>query len=302
MSSVCVEAAAKINLFLDVLGKRGDGYHDIVTVMQEIDLCDTVTVSEQRTGGIKLTLRHRGKTGITPFMETGSKNLACRAAKLFMEGSGIKKGIGIYLEKRIPAGAGLGGGSSDAAAVLKGLNRLWKAGFSDADLAKMGARIGMDVPFFIRGGTALATGRGDIVTPVMSRVRFRVILVDPGFSFSTKSAYESVGRRNRSAKGFPCVKILLDCLRTGNIGLLANNLYNIFEKAIDIKYKGYLEGVKEMLESTGAAGTLMTGSGSVVYGIYDERGEAQRAYKIVRKRAGSAHLAATRGGLRNGDN
>jgi len=301
LARITIRAAGKINLFLDVLGKRGDGYHDIVTVMQEIDLHDTITISEQGTRGIYL-MPGPGKKNKLPCLETGPKNLACRAAKLFMEGSGIKKGISIRLEKRIPAGAGLRGGSSDAAAVLKGLNKLWKAGFSDSDLAKMGARIGMDVPFFIRGGTALATGRGDVVTPVLSRARFWVILVDPGFSFSTRSAYESLDRRNLPAKGFSRVKIVLDCLRTGNVGRLADNLYNIFEKAVDMKYKGYIKGVKEMLETTGAAGTLMTGSGSVVYGIYNERGEAQRAYRIAGKRAGSAHLAATRGGLRNGDN
>jgi len=301
MATITIEAPAKINLFLEVLGKRRDGYHEIRTIMQSIELCDLIILKERREPGIHLTIKMTasGNSDMNN-LPPGKDNLAYRAAELFLQESEIKKGVEIYLEKNIPVGAGLGGGSSDAAGVLVGLNRLWNTGFSKNRLRKMGEHLGMDVPFFIEGGTAYATGRGERIFHISGVPHFWVVLIDPGFSVSTKWAYGNIGK-NFLTKKPSYAKIVLKSLLAGDIASLGKNLYNEFERVLEIKYSGFLRETKRLLKDTGAKGVLMTGTGPVVFGIFKERGDANRSFVEIGRKARRVYLTKTRGGVEDGN-
>ncbi|MBE3553675.1 MAG: 4-(cytidine 5'-diphospho)-2-C-methyl-D-erythritol kinase, partial [Thermicanus sp.] len=177
-----VTAPAKINLTLDVLGKRADGYHEVKMVMTTIDLSDRLTLIKAGDGGIYVT----SSTGVIP---TDERNLAYQAALLLKRELHVKEGVKIYIEKKIPVAAGLAGGSSDAAATLKGLNKLWNLGLDLDQLAGLGARLGSDVPFILYGGTTLATGRGEVLTPLPSPPPSWVVLAKPPIGVSTSEVY-----------------------------------------------------------------------------------------------------------------
>jgi 4-diphosphocytidyl-2-C-methyl-D-erythritol kinase len=247
-------AAAKVNLTLEVLGKRTDGYHEVATVMQTIDLTDRLTLEDADA----LTL-----TTTTPDVPADGTNLALRAAAALCESAKIDRGVRVRLDKRIPVAAGLGGGSSDAAAVLLGLNRLWGLRWPVERLAEVAATLGSDVPFFLTGGVALGTGRGERLTPVTG-MAMALVLVNPGVPLSTAAVYGRVtpgmysdGSRAQTAIG---------ALRTRNPFKVAASLYNGLEAAAEGAF-GDLARLRAALMSAGALGSLMSGSGPTVFGV-----------------------------------
>ena len=181
---VSLKAHAKINLFLEILDKRNDGYHEIETIMQEIDLADNLQFEETQEG-VKLECNDKN-------IPLNQDNLVCKAANLILKECGINKGVLITLEKRIPVGAGLGGGSSDAAATLKALNLLWKVGLNDGELMEFAAKLGSDIPFFIKGKTSLCSGRGEKISPVEVRNKMDYLILFPHVHISTETIYKNL--------------------------------------------------------------------------------------------------------------
>jgi 4-diphosphocytidyl-2-C-methyl-D-erythritol kinase len=253
---VKIQTRAKINLFLEVLYKRPDGYHEIDTVFQSIALSDELLI-EKQTSGLTLTVND-------PSIPGGKDNLVGRVYHLlqrrFPERVG---GARIHLKKRIPPGAGLGGGSADAAAALQGLNRLFHLNLSDTDLYLLAGEMGMDVPFCLMGGTAQAAGRGDLLVPLQRQVDFQTLVVHPGFSVSTRMAYESL----RLKEGEPKRRSeeMAGALRGKEEDALWPFFYNRFEEAIMAGHP-ILKEIKSALVQGGCRAALLTGSGSAVCG------------------------------------
>ena len=250
--SITLRSPAKINLCLSVLGRRTDGYHDVEMLMQMVGLYDEVTVS-LGGNGVSVACDQSGVPG-------GEKNIAWRAAAEMLTASGNTAGLSIGIKKSIPVAAGLGGGSGNAAAVLAAVNRLLSTGYDRKRLAEIGARIGMDVPFFFYGPTALARGRGELVTPLPPVPKFWVLLVNPGFETSTAWVYNNVNLG--LTKKVDCNKIAR--LMVGNI---AEGLHNDLETVTAAAHP-VIGRIEEALTGQGALGVLMSGSGPTVYGIF----------------------------------
>ena len=269
----CTERAyAKINLTLDVGAKRADGYHEITSVMQRISLWDTVTV-QRGTGRDRLLCD-------APVTEDENDNLCMRAARVFFAETGLKSdGVTVTLEKRIPMQAGLGGGSSDAAAVLRALRTLYDSGIGDGALESMGANLGSDVPFFIRGGTQLATGRGEVVSPLPPLTAGWFVVVKPAEGYATAEMY-----RRLDEPGSVLVRnsrYMQDAVAANNVHAVAAELHNSFERVVP---KGSsLRTIKDALRARGALGTLLSGSGSAVFGLFDDREAALAAAEALRE-------------------
>jgi len=259
-----LESPAKVNLSLEVLGLRGDGYHSIRSVLVPISLHDTVSLTP---GGRKFTF-HGGQG--TPKDEL---NLAYRAVKLLTKRTGIRHGVDVRIVKRIPIAAGLGGGSSNAATVLRGLNDLWGLGLSDDDLAAMGLELGSDVPFFVHGRTSLAGGRGDQLEPLPQKVPVHLVLVSPPVKVSAEWAYSRVpAELTRQGSSTSMIKV---GLASGRPELLAANLVNDLEAGVVREHKVVGEA-KRRLVAAGALGALMSGSGPTVFGIASDEEAASR--------------------------
>ena len=258
-------AFAKVNLDLRILGVRPDGYHDLRTVFQSLALADIVTISNGR-GPLTLTCDD-------PQVPTDRRNLAWKAASLLWREARLAHGeprnVVIHLQKRIPAEAGLGGGSADAAVTLIGLNRLWKLGLDGASLSRLGARIGADVPFFLVGGTALGLGRGDDIYPLADMPKVYVVLIRPGFGVSTVEAYrwydEEIRHPRKPATGKPMPP---------SWPAWASALRNELEPPV-VRHHPTIARIRQMLMDAGAVTAAMSGSGSAVFGLF-ERAEAAR--------------------------
>lgn len=262
----CVEKAyAKVNLTLAVGEKRLDGYHEVVSVMQRVSLCDTLT-AEQTREGITLTCSD-------PALPSGEENLAHRAASLFFRETGIAGGAALTLEKRIPSQAGLGGGSSDAASALLALRKLYAPALSDTELETMAAALGSDVPFFIRGGTQLATGRGEVLSPLPPLTDGWFVIVKPTESFSTPAMYRRLDNLP------PACTPPLPPLQ-GGLPALASGLFNRFEAAIPAGSAVW--DIKARLAAYGALASLLSGSGSAVFGLFDTETAARAAVEALR--------------------
>ena len=265
-----LSAAAKVNLALEVLGRRDDGYHEIVTVMQGVELSDRVVLEDVEPLELRTT---------APGVPTDASNLALRAAMVLREAAGIDRGVRITLDKRIPVAAGLGGGSTDAAAVLLGLNRLWNLRWPIARLTEAAVLLGMDVPFFLRGGTGLATGRGETLDRMRS-MALALVLVNPRYASSTAEAYRRVtpamytdGARART---------VVSALRAKRVERAAGSLYNALEAAV-APVQPEIGRMKAALLSAGALGALMSGSGPTVFGIARSLDHARQIQRRVRR-------------------
>ena len=256
-------APAKINLFLDVLNRREDGYHNLSMIMQTIDLCDEIEIEKAEK-----ILMDSNKTDI-PLNE---KNLAWKAAELFFEYTKINGGCKIYLKKIIPDGAGLGGGSSDAAQVLIALNEIYDAKLSNEELKNIAVKIGADVPFFIEKGCCLAEGIGDILTPIENRTNPYVLVYKPEFSISTKWVYENLNLNNRTRKN---TSELIELLKDGNMKFY-DGIFNVLEDVSETKYP-VIEDIKNKFKNLGATNAMMTGSGSAVFSIFVDEIKAKEA-------------------------
>ena len=262
----CVEKAyAKVNLTLAVGEKRPDGYHEVVSVMQRVSLHDTLT-AEQTREGITLTCSD-------PALPSGEENLVHRAASLFFRETGIAGGAALTLEKRIPSQAGLGGGSSDAASALLALRKLYAPALPDTELETMAAALGSDVPFFIRGGTQLATGRGEVLSPLPPLTDGWFVIVKPTESFSTPAMYRRLDELP------PACTPPLPPLQDG-LPALAAGLFNRFEAAIPAGSAVW--DIKARLAAHGALASLLSGSGSAVFGLFDTETAARAAVEALR--------------------
>ena len=284
-----VFSPAKINLYLRILGKRPDGYHELETVMLLLQFGDEITL-QLSTTGLTLECDH-------PDLPTDDSNIALRAAKLLAEHSGVDHGARIILRKRTPLAAGLGGGSSNAAAVLTGLNRLWNLNVSGEELHGLAARLGSDVNFFLGQGAALCHGRGERIEPVACNFVGTILLVNPGFGISTKWAYEhwaQTAAESRLTGKFPEVSLLLRALAEGDLAGVTQCLFNSLEVPSIRKFP-VLGLIKKTMCEDGAAGALMSGSGATVFGLFANKGDAEQSARRIREQFGpSMWTASTR--------
>lgn len=272
MEPLTLYAPAKVNLTLTVGDRRPDGYHDVSTVMQAVGLYDTLTLTH---GGAGLTL-----TCTDPAVPSDATNLVLRAAGRFFEETKLPvPDLHLHLRKRIPSQAGLGGGSSDAAAVLRALRTLYAPDISDGRLETLAARLGSDVPFFIRGGTQLATGRGEVVSPLPPLTAGWFVVVKPDEGYSTAEMY-----RRLDEPGSVLVRnsrYMQDAVAANNVHAVAVELHNSFERVVP--KDSSLRTIKDALRAQGALGTLLSGSGSAVFGLFDDQSAAAAAAEALKK-------------------
>ncbi|MCM1118486.1 MAG: 4-(cytidine 5'-diphospho)-2-C-methyl-D-erythritol kinase [bacterium] len=260
------KAYAKINLGLDVSRRLENGYHEVKMIMQTVGICDILTFTVAGSG-IRITT----DSGELPVNED---NLIYRAAALLMETCGVKEGIDIYLEKHIPIAAGMAGGSSDAAATLQGINELFTLGLSEEQLRQLGVRIGADVPYCIMGGTALAEGIGELLTPLPAAPRCHLLIARPDIQVSTRYVYEHLDARGTWPH--PDIDGMQGAIRDGDLAGVVRRLGNVLETVTEEKYP-VIGRLKEEMLSCGAMGSLMSGSGPTVFGIFDSRERAESA-------------------------
>ncbi|NGZ78127.1 4-(cytidine 5'-diphospho)-2-C-methyl-D-erythritol kinase [Saccharibacillus alkalitolerans] len=260
------KAPAKINLMLDVLHKREDGFHEVEMVMTMVDLADRLTLSDPGSSRISLS----SQSGYIPLDD---KNLAVRAARLLKQRFGVSRGVHMHLEKRIPVAAGLAGGSSDAAAALRGLNRLWELGLSEAELEELGAELGSDVPFCVRGGTALATGRGEKLETLPNPPRCWVVLAKPPINVSTADVYGNLKAGEIAVH--PSSSKMREALERGSFRDVCGGLGNVLED-VTLKLYPAVERLKKVTESLGADGVLMSGSGPTVFALVAKEEKARQ--------------------------
>ncbi len=265
-------AHAKINLGLYVLGKRPDGYHDIWTIFQELEFHDTLYFHKQKDR-LLITTNH-------PLLSTGEDNLVWQAIRLLNKRTSCPENVAIHIEKNIPLGSGLGGGSSNAAAALIGMNRLFQLGLPHYKLAEFGAELGSDVPFFLYGGTALARGRGDRIQPLSGFPSVWVLLVNPGIHISSGWAYKNVNLKLTNSREINSVFPNLN-----NIVITGSNrslLKNMLEEPVIQKYP-VIRSIKTQLLDNGAEWAMMCGSGSTVFGIFSSKASVEKARQQMKR-------------------
>lgn len=270
---VLEKAYAKLNLSLDVQGKRPDGYHEMVMIMQTVSLSDSIRIEAQSEPGIRVRCNFR-------YVPTDRRNLAVRAAEVFLSalGSAESGGYDIEMRKAIPVGAGMAGGSADAAAVLRGMNRLHGHPFSRVELEKLAEQIGSDVAFCVAGGTALARGRGEILQDLAPMPDCRFVICKPGFSISTPELFRKLDEV--SLRRHPDTEGMLAALKEGQLRELSMRMYNVFEDVDDRRLRSVAE-IKSVLLDHGALSALMTGTGSAVFGVFTGMEAAEKAAEAL---------------------
>lgn len=268
-----LRAFAKINLGLDILRKREDGYHEVRMIMQTIQMYDVLEMKKVKKPGISLSVNY-------PYIPSDERNLVYKAAKLLMDEFQVKSGVDIRLEKFIPVAAGMAGGSSDAAAALVGINRLFKLGLSEKDLMDRAVNIGADVPYCVMRGTALAEGIGEKLTRITPVPDCFVLIGKPGINVSTKAAYESLQLDKITTH--PDIDGMIKDIECGNLLAMTEKMGNVFEPGIIGKYPVIGE-IKELMEAHGALKAMMSGSGPTVFGIFDDRKKMEAAAAALRE-------------------
>ncbi|KHE71579.1 4-(cytidine 5'-diphospho)-2-C-methyl-D-erythritol kinase [Halobacillus sp. BBL2006] len=265
------KAPAKINLSLDVLYKREDGFHEVEMVMTTVDLADRIELNLLRDGTIRVESESR-------FVPNDERNLAYRAAKLMKDRFRVKQGVRIFIEKNIPVAAGLAGGSSDAAAVLRGVNRLWELNLSMDELAKLGAEIGSDVSFCVYGGTGHATGRGEKIKALPSPPPCWVVLAKPPIGVSTQTVYQ-----NLDLKGalHPDTQAMIAAIKRYDFNGICDQVGNTLE-GVTLNLHEEVGQIKEQMRQAGADAVLMSGSGPTVFSLVDQDARAQRIYNSLK--------------------
>ena len=267
MDKLELKALGKINLGLDILGRRENGYHDVRMVMQTVYLYDRVILEKTRDPGIEISTN-------LPYLPVNENNIAYKAAELLQREFGIREGIRISLEKHIPVAAGMAGGSSNAAAVLFGMNRMFDLGLSEEGLKERGVTLGADVPYCIMRGTVLAEGIGEILTPLPPLPKCYVLIAKPPLSASTKTVYEKIDREG--IKSHPDIDGILAGLREGNLQQVAGSMGNVLEQVM-LEEHPVLQRIKDVMVGSGALNAMMSGSGPTVFGIFTSRGRARAA-------------------------
>lgn len=274
MSTVNEKAYAKVNISLDVTAKRPDGYHEMLMVMQTVTLCDDISLT--LTPGMP----SRAECNLR-FVPTDSRNLAVSAANAFFAAAGLNgMGAHIKMHKRIPVGAGMAGGSSDAAAVLRALNRLCETGFSAERLEELASGIGSDVAFCVSGGTQLASGRGEVLEPLPALPDCTFVICKPDFSVSTPELFKKLD--SVKLRCHPDTGGIVSLLHEGKLPQIARRMYNVFEDVPD-RRMNEVAAIKSTMLDCGALGAVMTGTGSAVFGIYDDAAAAESTAKLLRR-------------------
>jgi 4-diphosphocytidyl-2-C-methyl-D-erythritol kinase len=269
---ISVKAPAKINLTLDVLAKRPDGYHEVEMVMTTVDLADRVDLTLRGDGEITLDCS-------ASFVPDDIRNHAYKAAVLLKERYQVREGVHLYIDKQIPVAAGLAGGSSDAAATLRGLNQLWNLGLSLDELAAVGAQIGSDVPFCVYGGTALAKGRGEQITHLNTPAPCWVILAKPPIGVSTADVYGNL--RVQEIDNHPLTGQMLRAISEQDFPMMCQALGNVLEN-VTLSLHPQVRQIKELMMASGADGVLMSGSGPTVFALVQKEAKVHRIYNALR--------------------
>lgn len=276
-NDISLKALAKINLGLDVVRRREDGYHEVRMIMQTIQLYDRLDIKRTQEPGIQI------QTNLS-FLPVNENNLIYKAAKLLMDEFSITDGVSVKLDKRIPVAAGMAGGSTDAAAMLIGVNRLFSLGLTKRQLMERGVQIGADVPYCIMRGTALAEGIGEALSPLPPMVKCTVLVAKPSISVSTKFVYQNLKLDDTTIH--PDIDRLIDDIKAKNLHDIAAHMGNVLE-TVTIPNYPVIDEIKKHMLSNGAVGAMMSGSGPTVFGLFDDEDTAKKAYKAMR----SSHLA-----------
>ena len=277
MDSIREKAYAKLNISLDVTERRADGFHDMCMVMQTVSICDELELRPTDTGRIQV------KSNFS-FIPGDERNLAAKAALGFFEAVGKQgQGLLITLQKSIPVGAGMAGGSADAAAVLRALNRLYGAPLTPDGLETLAARVGSDVPFCVRGGTALAMGRGEVLESLPALPACKFVVCKPDFSISTPELFRKLDQTG--LRCHPDTAGILAALRDGELEPIARRMYNVFEEVDDRRLRTVRE-IKSILLDSGALGAIMTGTGSAVFGVFRPDADCSAAVSLLRAEYG----------------
>ncbi len=272
MNDISVKALAKINLGLDVLRRREDGYHEVCMVMQTIHLYDRLDIAKNQSGEITM------ETNLT-FLPTNENNLVYKAAKLLCDEFGIKDGIHVNLQKRIPVAAGMAGGSTDAAAVLYGVNKIFDLGLTTEQLMTRGVKIGADVPYCIMRGTALAEGIGEKLTQLPPMVKCPILIAKPAINVSTKFVYENL---KLDMVTHPDMQQLIADIKAKDLHSIAAHMGNVLE-TVTIPAYPIIADIKEHMMNHGAVGAMMSGSGPTVFGLFEDEKTAEAAYEAIKK-------------------
>ena len=267
MKKIKLDAYGKINLGLDVLGKRNDDYHDLDMVMQSVNLADKIIIQKNKTGEITV----KSNTGKIPNDES---NLAYKAAKLLIDEFEIEKGVDIEIEKNIPISGGMAGGSTDCAAVLKGMNKLFKLKLSEEELMERGVKLGADVPFCIMGKTARAEGIGEVLTPIKNKLKGYIVLAKPPISVSTGFVYGRIDEVE--VKNKPDTEAMIEAIKKNDLKGLADSICNVLEEVTIPDYP-IVQEIKDKMINNGALNAMMTGSGPTVFGLFDDKKKAVAA-------------------------
>lgn len=276
-NDISLKALAKINLGLDVVRRREDGYHEVRMIMQTIQLYDRLDIKRTQEPGIQI------QTNLS-FLPVNENNLIYKAAKLLMDEFSITDGVSVKLDKRIPVAAGMAGGSTDAAAMLIGVNRLFSLGLTKKQLMERGVQIGADVPYCIMRGTALAEGIGEALSPLPPMIKCPVLIAKPSISVSTKFVYQNLKLDDTTIH--PDIDRLIDDIKAKNLHDIAAHMGNVLE-TVTIPNYPVIDEIKKHMLSNGAVGAMMSGSGPTVFGLFDDEDTAKKAYKAMR----SSHLA-----------
>lgn len=273
MRRLYTKAYAKLNLSLDITGVRPDGYHELIMVMQTTTLYDNVALERlTEADGIRSRSNLR-------YIPNDSRNLGVKAATAFFDHTGIRAGVSINIKKNIPVGSGMGGGSADAAAVLRGLNQMFGYPLDRKSLEALGATVGSDVPFCIAGGTQLATGRGEMLSDLPPLPDCSIVICKPAFSISTPELYRRID--DTEILNHPNTQALLEGLDKGDLSQICKNMYNVFEET-PLEQFVTIRQIRQTLMDQGALGSMMTGSGSAVFGIFDDPDRANSAHEALK--------------------
>lgn len=284
MNRISLKAMAKINLGLDVVGKRPDGYHELRMVMQMINLYDKVNIEKTPKNGIQV------ETNLS-FLPVNENNIVYKAAKLLMDEFHIQDGVKISLEKHIPVAAGMAGGSSDGAAVLFGMNRLFNLRLSKRELMVRGVRLGADVPYCLLRTTALSEGIGEILTTLKPMPDCTIVVAKPAVSVSTKTVFGKL--KLDEIRQHPDIDAIVRAINDGDLGAIADHMGNVLE-TVTIRDYPVIGEIKELMKTMGARGALMSGSGPTVFGIFDDEAAAKNVWSALKNGSLARQVFLTR--------
>ncbi len=284
MDKLQLKAYGKINLALDVLRKREDGYHDLDMIMQMVDVYDDIIIEKNNNKDIVV------KTD-KAVLSNGKDNLAYMAAKTLMDEFGISQGVVITINKRIPIAGGMAGGSSDCATTMIGINQMFNLGLDKKALMERGVKLGADVPYCILGGTAIARGIGEVLTPLKTPPQCHVIIAKPPVSVSTAFVYGHI--RPNQIKKHPDVEKMVEAINNQDLKMLASLLSNVMEEVTIPEYP-IIQDIKEVMLENGALNSIMSGSGPTAFGLYDDKESAEKTVELLKEKKLTEQLYLTK--------